>query len=325
MRSISYRRAVKYIWDIGCVISVVGIWPRFIEPSLLTVRKISLPLDQLPKDLHNLRIAQFSDLHMNSSVSDRFLQRIAKKINQWRAHIVVYTGDFLCHAKLIEKERLKRFLNSIQSTHGSFCIFGNHDYESYVGIDAEGQYSILQKRPVDQLKGFYRMFCSPAIKGTMALKKDLPVHADLKKLISSTNFIPLENRSVCIKVGDSALNITGVGEYMANRFEPEKAFSSYQKEYPGVILAHNPDTIDRLTSYPGQVILCGHVHGGQVNLPWLRERFVLLENRRYVQGMFRVKKKWAYVNRGVGATLRFRLCAPPELSFFTLKSRDEQN
>ncbi len=65
----------KYLniaWELGCILSVVGIWGRYVEPNLLTTVKIDCPIQNLPQDLDGFRIVQFSDLHLNKSLSDGF-------------------------------------------------------------------------------------------------------------------------------------------------------------------------------------------------------------------------------------------------------------
>lgn len=313
-------RAVKYLWDVGCVLSIVGIWPRFIEPNIISTTHLSLPIARLPSSLCGLKIAQFSDLHMSSSVTDSFLKRVSKKINSWQPDLIVFTGDFLCHSHIYDGSRMRVFLTSLRATHGCYCVFGNHDYQAYVAVNSSGEYDVVAKVPIDQFKGIKRIFCGLSVTGEMSprLKEGLDPHQELSELIGETQFQILENQSACVKIGDSAINVVGVGEYIANCFDAEKAFKNYDARYPGIVLAHNPDGIPRLLKHPGDVILCGHVHGGQINLPWLRKRFVVLENPQYVRGTFHEGERWIHINRGLGATLRFRLLASPELTFITL-------
>ncbi|TXI41177.1 MAG: UDP-2,3-diacylglucosamine diphosphatase LpxG [Nitrosomonas sp.] len=313
-------RTVKFLWDLGWTASIVGIWPRFIEPELLSVTSLPLAIKDLPQPLEGLKIAQFSDLHLHPGVSDRFLNKLWNKISSWKPDLIVFTGDYLCYSKMTDEKRLKTFLQRFQAPLGCYAIFGNHDYQSYVAVNREGDYDIIEKVPSEIWKGLQRLFRRQVVKGKMSprLTSRLVPSRDLVRLLRDTPFQPIENETVLLKIGDSALNLCGVGEYMANRFLPAQAFQHYDNRFPGLILAHNPDCIPHLESYPGDVVLCGHVHGGQVNLPWLRNRFVILENPQYVKGLHRVKDKWVYINRGLGGTMRFRLFSVPEVTLITL-------
>jgi uncharacterized protein len=100
-----------------------------------------------------------------------------------------------------------------------------------------------------------------------------------------------------------------------------KAFHSYQPAYPGLVLAHNPDVIPHLQEHPGDLILCGHTHGAEVNIPWLWRKFTLIENPELKRGLVKWGNKWVYTTRGVGAAEPFRLFSMPELLCLTLSLR----
>lgn len=308
------------LWDFLCVLSGIGIWPRFIEPNLVCVTHLDMPLAGLPADLDGLRIAQLSDLHLNSEVSDAFLDRIVAKVANWNPDLVVFTGDFLCYSEVTDADRLKQFLQRFQARLGCYCIYGNHDYTSYVAVNGRGEYDVVEHVPMEITKGLRRIVRGQPVHGVWTKRLDgIKPQEQLATLLEETPFIALENETVQVQVGNAMLNICGVGEYIAHRFDPTRAFENYDTRYPGIVLAHNPDCIPHLMAYPGQFILCGHVHGGQLNLPWLRERFVVLEHPEYISGLFQLKDRCAYVNRGLGGAFRFRFFAPPELTFFTLR------
>ena len=58
------------LWDVACAVSIVGIWPRFIEPNLLRVTRLTLPIRNLPSTLLGLRVVHFSDLHFGPMCLD---------------------------------------------------------------------------------------------------------------------------------------------------------------------------------------------------------------------------------------------------------------
>src|ERR1700722_3315000 len=104
---------------------------------------------------------------------------------------------------------------------------------------------------------------------------------------------------------------------MAGRFKPDLAFKDYNPAYTGIVLAHNPDCGPELKNYPGDVILSGHTHGGQINLPWLWKRFTLMKNMQYKRGLWKIGNKFMYVNRGIGSVMKFRWFAIPEILLLT--------
>ena len=171
------------------------------------------------------------------------------------------------------------------------------------------------------IRGIVRLLKPPHVaKSTTHQARSTPVHEGLKKLLEETPFKLLHNESCVIPVKDSCMNICGLGEYMIGQANPEKAFAHYDERYPGIILAHNPDTVPLLKNYPGELILSGHTHGCQINLPWVRSRITLLENPEYARGLYTVDQRWLYINRGVGSSLDFRWFAKPEITKFHLSS-----
>ncbi|MFQ5729018.1 MAG: UDP-2,3-diacylglucosamine diphosphatase LpxG [Waddliaceae bacterium] len=308
------------LWDLWCIVSVIGIWPRFIEPNLISTTKLSLPIPNLPSELKNFRILQFSDLHLHQGVPDFFLKKLIKKVRKLNPDLIVFTGDFLCFSTSPDEARLKNLLHSFNAPYGCYAILGNHDYQQSVSIDEQGNYDIVKKDSSLIGKGFKRLFTPINLsKYTTPEARVLESHHELIRLLEETPFQLLDNKTKTIPVKGTALNLCGVGEHMLSRCRPEEAFQGYDKNYPGIILAHNPDCITSLHSYPGDVILCGHTHGGQVNLPWLWKKLIALENREFKRGLLRDGEKWIYVNRGIGSIIPFRWFSVPELLFLTLE------
>jgi predicted MPP superfamily phosphohydrolase len=88
-----------------------------------------------------------------------------------------------------------------------------------------------------------------------------------------------------------------------------------------LLLAHSPDIVRNLGARRFDVVLAGHTHGGQINLPifngaWLKAGF----SSRYVHGLYRVNGSTLYVNRGIGmTTFPVRVACRPEVTYFTFR------
>lgn len=310
----------KFLWDSWCILSLIGIWPRFIEPKLIASTQIHLPLKGLSPDLAGLKIVQFSDLHFNSEMSDRFLKKMTKKILKNSPDIIVFTGDFLCYSKLQEKTRLKNFLNQLKAPYGCFAVFGNHDYEHFVSVNDEGEYDVIHQRSSTLMKGMERLFSQPLLKSTVTARaKSTQIHFELESLLKETPFKVLHNNHELINIKNTKLTICGLGEYSLGKCLPEVAFKNYDPAYPVVVLSHHPDSFSLLKQYPADLILCGHTHGGQVNLPFLRKRFTLIEHQDLVRGLVEKENKKIYINRGVGSVMNFRWFSMPEILTITLQ------
>lgn len=306
--------------DFLSIASVFGIWPRFIEPKLLSTTEITWDLEQGQRHLENVTIAHISDLHFHKKVSNKFLDKIARRLMAFSPDLVFFTGDFICYSELEEEASLKAFLQKIEAPLGCYAIFGNHDYSNYVSLNRDGIYGILP--PPNPLRGVMRglqtIFSSPLTGYRLSPEvQRITFHERLISLLTETSFQLLENKTITLPIG---LNITGLGDIALGRCLPETAFTNYNPDYPGIILSHNPDSFPLLLDYPGNWILSGHTHGEQIHFPWpkwlnkVSQKLARLENREYTRGLFTVGDKKMYVNRGLGCHKPFRFCSLPEIT-----------
>ena len=325
------------LWDVWCIVSIIGIWPRYIEPRLLTVTRITLPArffspsigsppfncstQETPhSSLSGLKILQFSDLHWSKHFSPSFQKKLIHKINALKPDIIVFTGDFICRSKLEDPERLKETLNALHATHGCFAVLGNHDYAQFVTVADSGDYDIEEcSSQSDIVKGFKRLFQPIRLSGQVS-ERALKVegHHSLMALIKETPFQLLNNRTIQVDYHGAKLNICGLEEYSLGRFRPSQAFRDYDEKYPGIVRVHNPDAIYQLTRFPGMILLSGHTHGGQVNLPGFWSRFTRIEHAQFKRGLKKLEERWAYINRGISSVMPFRWFSLPELTLFTI-------
>ncbi|MFN0065250.1 MAG: UDP-2,3-diacylglucosamine diphosphatase LpxG [Chlamydiales bacterium] len=311
--------------DFISTLSVVGIWPRFIEPRLVSTTYLDWSLSLANAHLDGLKIVQFSDLHFHKNVSDKFLDRVARRILRAKPDVILFTGDFICHSRLEERERLKNFLCRLHAPHGCFCIFGNHDYANYVTRIRSGLYDVA--RPIHPFKGMVRgiltLLSSKQITSEIsAAAAATKQHDELISLLHETPFTLLENMTETLPIG---LNVTGLGDYSLGRCRPDTAFAGYLTHLPGLILSHNPDTFPQLLNYPGDWVFAGHTHGEQIHFPFphfmrnLSRKLARLEHSTYTRGLFHVGGKQLYVTRGIGGHKPFRLCSIPEIVVVTGK------
>lgn len=322
MHSKPNKPASPLFWDLFCTASLIGIWPRFIEPRLILTTRKSLHIPNFPKELNGFKILQISDLHFHCHTSSSFLDNIIHKCQKIHPDLIVFTGDFLCYSHLEEPERLKAFLQRFNAPYGCYAIFGNHDYASFVSINPQGDYDLIESSTDSSLsRAFSRLSTTITLtKKTTERAKATPLNLELLSLLEDTPFKVLHNSTITLDIKGTKLNICGLGEHSLCKMDPQTAFSNYNTNYPGVILLHNPDGVPHLTKYPGDIILSGHTHGGQVNLPWMWKKFTALENMHFKKGLIKSNNKWLYVNRGLHSVLPFRWFSPPEILSLTLVS-----
>jgi len=120
---------------------------------------------------------------------------------------------------------------------------------------------------------------------------------------------------------DDGFWIVGVDDPATGHDELPRAVAGVPAGAPRILLAHSPHIVQAVRQTPFDLILVGHTHGGQVNLPlingvWLHQR----PTRRYLQGFYDVQGSPLYVNRGIGTTtVPVRIGARPEVTHFTFR------
>jgi predicted MPP superfamily phosphohydrolase len=87
-----------------------------------------------------------------------------------------------------------------------------------------------------------------------------------------------------------------------------------------IVLAHSPDQFAWARGHEVDLILAGHNHGGQVNLPLLGA--VLAPSKhgvRYAAGAFRAEKTVMHVSRGTACLTPVRYNCPAEIAILVLQ------
>lgn len=118
------------------------------------------------------------------------------------------------------------------------------------------------------------------------------------------------------------LPVAGVDDLWSGNCRIRRAINAMPSGRGGILLAHNPDTVDRhpheWQDFRGWV-LSGHTHAGQVRAPGYGAIVTPIRNKRYVAGLVELdEQRRLYVNRALGYKHRLRLLARPEITIFHL-------
>lgn len=143
-----------------------------------------------------------------------------------------------------------------------------------------------------------------------------PIQELLKNALEVNNVMDIEGKIV--EFDD--FRLIGVGDLWAGkadmRYMPE-----LPQDKPWLILSHNPDTVDMVPELPTHpLMLSGHTHGGQVELPWLTsyvmKKVSILGHKR---GLYMHENANVFVSVGTGMVgVPFRFCVPPMVDIIEL-------
>jgi uncharacterized protein len=128
--------------------SVVG----FAQARCPRIRRVSIPLENLPPELDGYRIVQWSDVHVSGTIQRRFVQMLVDRTNALEADAVAITGDFV-DGPLAKLGSHLEPLRDLRTRDGVFYVTGNHEYY----WDADSWCAALQSLGVDFLKNEHRV------------------------------------------------------------------------------------------------------------------------------------------------------------------------
>jgi predicted MPP superfamily phosphohydrolase len=275
---------------IGCVICLVLIYGSFIEPNIITITRLNVPLA-----MHSpVKIALVSDFHVGPYKGAWFVRRVAKRINREMPDLILIVGDLVL-TETVTPETLKALepLGDLHPAIGTYAVMGNHDHSIYRTFREK------QKRPPDN--------------STL-----------LREKLESLNITVLENDQATVNVGADALILAGIEDALSGQADIVQTLLSPGKKAPIILMSHNPDIIRDPLSKLAAIIVTGHTHGGQLRLPWYGPLAALPTRigRYYDQGMFTVGSGTTlFITRGIGESgPRARLFAPPEIMLITTTS-----
>jgi predicted MPP superfamily phosphohydrolase len=88
-----------------------------------------------------------------------------------------------------------------------------------------------------------------------------------------------------------------------------------------ILLSHSPDQISWAKVRGFDLMFAGHTHGGQIAFPLIGP--IVAPSKygvRYAAGTYQIEDMIMHVSRGISGDEPIRLCCPPELGLFTIRS-----
>jgi uncharacterized protein len=145
-------------------------------------------------------------------------------------------------------------------------------------------------------------------------------------LFGGTGVIELKSWEFPVRVRETEVWVAGVPVDSESKIPdvldaiPPDSFS--------ILLHHYPDEIETVAKHRADLYLAGHIHGGQIALPFYGALITLSKyGKQFEAGLYRVGETYLYVNRGIGMEggrmPRVRFCARPEVTVIELIPPEE--
>lgn len=281
------KKFIRFLFFILLFFLLALIYGRYIGTDGLITKeyKINANIDD---SFNNLKIVHFSDLHYLRVTNEETLKKITNEINLINPDIVFFTGDLIdkdFELKENEKDNLINFLKNIKTKYGKYAIIGNHDYI-----------------------------------------KDEEL---IKDIYSSSNFTLLKNEyDVIYGNNNDKLFIGGVDTYSYDKADISKVMEYFNDNDDinyKIILCHEPDYIDEIVKdYNVNLVLSGHSHNGQINIPYIKNFFLPKGSRKYYDNYYKVNDTDLYISSGIGLSrLNLRMFNKPSINFYRLNKNTE--
>lgn len=271
-------------------------WPAVLIPAAMAVLPLVIwiawgntALEQtcyqvtapnLPQAFDGYRIALVSDLH--NCTLDEDNRKLTDMLSQAQPDIIALTGDML-DKRTPDLDVVLDFVREAVEIAPCYYVTGNH----------EGKLS--QELLIQMERGM----------------------TDLGVTILHDRYITLEKEGQSIRLAGIddpiyAKKYGGIGKTMS----PESiGYLISPTEYT-VLLAHRPGYFDEYVQAGADLVLCGHMHGGQFRLPWVGGLFTPSQGffPEYDAGQFTRDGTVMLVSRGIGnSAFPFRVNNRPEL------------
>ena len=143
----------------------------------------------------------------------------------------------------------------------------------------------------------------------------------IRNLLKESGIEILENETKKIEKNGDFIYFIGVDDPHEGYDNIEKAMAGIETEIPKILLAHSPEIFRKVKEKSIDLVLVGHTHGGQINIPFITNLFMPLKyDKKYKSGFFEENSTLLYVNRGIGTTfLPIRFNASPEITLIELQ------
>lgn len=287
--TISRRRFLKGLLGGALAVSLPPLYATQVEPEWLAVLHTSITLPNLPPAWDGLTLVQLSDIHLGSGIELDTVRRAVALANVAAPDLVVLTGDFVTGEARHSRE-VATALAELRSRYGSYAVLGNHD----IWTDAAVVAANLEDAGISVLRD-----------------RRVALECDGARLW----LLGIEDRGYTAMSGPG-----GSGDWVAFQAAWTPARDSLagllgdiSPDEPRLLLVHNPDFTEMLPEGRVDLALCGHTHGGQVQLPLVGAPFVpSCFGQKFVEGWVQGATTQVYVNRGlgtIGPALRFN-CRP---------------
>ncbi|MFV0346166.1 MAG: metallophosphoesterase [Bacteroidales bacterium] len=261
------------------------------------MRRVSVPIPNLPEQFKGFKIIQISDVHLGTFGENyEDVAQAVELINNEQADLVTHTGDMVNAFASEISEKWHEVFSKIKAKSGVYAVLGNHDFGKYANWETKEE----------EEKNFQGIVDGYAKCG----------------------FQLLRNESIIFEREQDKLALLGIDNWgKGHGFDQdgkiEDAMTNVPDEISKVLLSHNPDFWEyniKDGDLNIDLTLSGHTHGMQTGISFGGKTYSLSRLiYKYWKGLYTKNDKHLYVNVGFGCVgIPLRTGMPPEITVITL-------
>jgi len=283
------RRALVHGMIYPVASLAISLYGNRIEKNSDVENFYDVPIKNLPPDLEGFKLAQISDIHLGAYFSLERLESLLQRIADAKPDLLAITGDIFDDVGMNPAaiKIVDAYTNKFR--YGIFYIHGNHEH--FRGVSAIEQ--LLAQTNIHFLLNSAENVTSKLY----ILGVDYPSRA------------PVMNSG-----GDKDREALFAA---ARKNFVDKAMQNVPDDAIKILLAHHPEFIDDGAQRNFALTLTGHTHGAQIGIFGVP----LFPVFKYTRGVVKIGDSIGYVHCGNGSWFPFRLGCPPEIAYFTLKTK----
>ncbi len=264
-------------------------YARHVEPTWLEVNRHTVMVRDLGAGAHGLKVAHLTDFHHGPQVPAGYLENAIERTMAEEPDLIALTGDFVHkgHKHVAAAARLFRHL---KAPLGVFAVLGNHDF---------------------------------SVRNALGVRRYPDLHRAVADALAAEGVRVLRNETRYVERNGAGLLVAGVDDLWSRECDVAGTLGGTCPDTPRVVLSHNPQSVELFGDHRFDLILSGHTHGGQIDLPSLGRVLLGKKAKRWAAGLYAHGGGQMYVNKGVGFGWKFRYGVRPELAVFTLLAGDK--
>ncbi len=218
------------------------------------------------------------------------------------------------YGSTIFKKDIKKLVNDINERNPDLVVFTGDLIDKNYKLKAnEQEYLIKELTKIKTSIGKY------AVRGEEDKNQFDTIMNQSQFTILNNSYDLIYNNS------NNPILIVGINSTDAKIDEAFKYFSepTHNSNIYTITLLHQPDLVDAIIDkYNSDLILAGHSHNGQINIPKIGGIIKKEGAEKYINEYYQLGETQLYISSGIGTNgIGFRLFCRPSINFFRLSSK----